>query len=105
MQERSTEYELIFPAAYEGQWEEERIYKGWLTGVKIRFPTGECYVLTFVDMHRLGQMVEDRAAEGCGYYAEPGLIIVSEVSRTHVDAAVRGLVKESFFDSLRPVES
>ena len=49
-------YEIVFPLHYEGQWEEECSFKGWLSGVIVRFEK-KSYQLTFVDVHRLLSLI------------------------------------------------
>jgi hypothetical protein len=102
MQRQTRAFKIIFPKDYYGQWEEECSFKGWLSGVKVRFEDGHTYVLTFVDIHRLAQMLDDQAAAGLAYYAEPGLIIVTELNRSNIESSVHHLVSEHFFDALRP---
>ena len=102
MQVGGRAYELIFPEDYHGQWEEECRYKGWLSGVQVRLGQAEVYAITFVDKHRLAQMFDDQIAAGLNYLAEPALLIVAEVTRKNMEAAVEGLIKDHYFESLRP---
>lgn len=95
-------YKIMFPPEYQGQWEEECVFKGWLSSVIVRFDEGRSYSIIFVDVARLSQMLEDQLENGFSCYAEPGLVVVPEVNRSNVEAAVRELAKENFFDSLRP---
>jgi hypothetical protein len=97
-------YQVIFPDEYQGQWEEECAFKGWLSGALVRRGDGREYSVTFVDIQRLSQMLDDQIASGYSCYAEPGLVVVAEVTRINMEAAVRELIKENFFDSLRARE-
>lgn len=96
-------YQIMFPSEYQGQWEEECAFKGWLSNVLVRFEEGGVYSITFVDLARLGQMLDDQREDGFSCYAEPGLVIVAEVSRVNMKAAVRELARDKFFDSLHPI--
>jgi hypothetical protein len=49
-------------------------------------------------------MLDDQIAAGYSCCAEPGLVVVAEVTRINMEAAVRELIKENFFDSLRVPE-
>lgn len=43
-------------------------------------------------------MMKDQITAGASYYAEPGLVVVAEVTRPVMEAAVAGLVEDHFFD-------
>jgi hypothetical protein len=72
--------------------------------VVVRLGDGREYSIIFVDIQRLSQMLDDQIAAGYCCYAEPGLIFVAEVNRINMEAAVRELIKDKFFDSLRTRE-
>ncbi|HZF52542.1 MAG TPA: hypothetical protein VE093_28000 [Polyangiaceae bacterium] len=98
-----TGFRIIYPKDYHGQWEEECVFKGWLAGVKVRIEDDRVYALTFVDIHRLAQMLDDQVATGLAHYAEPGLVIVTELTRSNIEASIPHLVSEHFFDALCPI--
>ncbi|WNG52083.1 hypothetical protein F0U60_54240 [Archangium minus] len=52
-----------------------------------------------IDMTRLSQELADNCREGRPFFAEPGLIILEEVTRSRMEAAVRTLAAEGFFDA------
>jgi hypothetical protein len=56
--------------------------------------------VTFYDLTRLSQTLADEQRTGRPFFTEKGLIIVSEVTRTNMQAAVEALAKEGFFDAL-----
>ncbi len=64
---------------------------------------GRRYGLTFYDPVRLAQTLEDDAQSGQPYFAEPGLVVLPEVSTAAIQAAVPGLLRAGYFDSLKPL--
>lgn len=91
-----TAYKIHYPSDYYGQWEEECAYKGRLAGVMVEFPEGGMLELNFVDIARLHQSLEDQEAVGHSFYSEPGLVVLSSVTRENIEAAVRELFREGF---------
>jgi hypothetical protein len=83
----------------------ETLLKGW-SRVHVRVNSTTKYELHFTDLVRLQQDAEASAAEGDPCYAEPGLVILTEVTPVAIEAAVRFLwehKKKSFFSYLKPV--
>lgn len=92
-----------FPEHYDdrGEWEAEA--KGWLQGVEVEMPDGHRYPLFFYDPVRLAQDLEARRTDPPALVAEPGMVIVPEVTRATILDAVTGLARATFFDRIRPV--
>ena len=67
------------------------------------FEEGGRYRLYFSDPVRLRQSLEDDTADGRPYYAEPGLIILPEVTREAIQRAVAGLWRDGYFQHLKPL--
>jgi hypothetical protein len=59
---------------------------------------GTKHPLTFYDPTRLAETLADEAQAGRPYFAEPGVIVLSEVTRDRMEAAVRELARDGFFD-------
>jgi hypothetical protein len=92
-----------FPEWYDerGEWEAES--KGWLQGVQIELPDGKRFPLFFYDPVRLAQDLEADTSQDRPVIAEPGLAVVPEVTRGAIIRAAERLVKERFFDLLKPL--
>lgn len=99
---RLDSYSVRFPEDYDerGEWDVER--KGWLQGVEVEL-AGERFPLFFYDPVRLAQDLEADGKHGRTVLAEPGLVVVAEVTRAAILRAVEELVRQRFFDHLKPV--
>ncbi|HEX4462602.1 MAG TPA: hypothetical protein VIA18_31715, partial [Polyangia bacterium] len=76
--------------------------RGWLE-VTVRAPDGRTrYRLAFYDSVRLEQTLADYAAHGQVHYAEPNLVLLTEVSTANIRRAVAELAAEGYFDSIQP---
>jgi len=60
---------------------------------------GSRHRLTFYDVTRLSQTLDDESRTGRPFLADPGLIVLTEVTLANMEGAVRVLAKEGFFDS------
>ncbi len=96
---------VIFPNGYDERAEFETAAKGWLNQVVVETPDGARYPVSFIDPTRLQQDMEEYAKAGTPYFSEPGLIILSEVTTEAIQAAVKALWTQGFFDALKPLAS
>jgi hypothetical protein len=94
-------YTIIFPDWYDERAEFETPDKGFLRDVVVRTAEGIAYRLYFTDQVRLQQTLEDDTKRGRVYYAEPGLVVLPEVTTEAIRVAVAGLWHERFFEHLR----
>jgi hypothetical protein len=94
---------IHFPADFDERAEWEAASKGYLGGVVVELEGGERYPAYFYDPVRLGQDLEADAGCGRPYAAEPGLIVVPEVTPAAIRAAVVGLARDGYFRHLRPI--
>jgi hypothetical protein len=92
--------QILWPAGFDAQAQFELPYKGWLS-VCAKLENGHRYTLSFIDPTRLQQELEDSVQEGKPYFAEPGLIILPEVTVEAVEDAVQTLQKQGFFAYLQ----
>ena len=77
--------------------------KGYLQDVAVRFDDGVSYRLYFMDPVRLHQDAESEFQTGRTVFTEPGLVVIPEVTRGNILAAVEQLFADRFFDHLRPL--
>ena len=92
---------VIFPEGFDARAEEEMPEKGWI-GAVIELPGGSAYPVRFIDtanlLHDLKLGLE--GARRC--FAEPGLVVLPEVTVDAVRAAALRLWEGGTFDDLAP---
>jgi hypothetical protein len=98
-----SQYTVVFPQWYDARLEYETPAKGYLSGVEVRLGDGLRYQLYFIDPVRLRQTLEDDTEAGRPYFAEPGLVVLPEVSTEAIREAVPALVRDGYFRHLKPV--
>lgn len=94
-------YTVVFPEWYDDRAEFEHAAKGYLPDVEVVLADGSRYCLYFYDPGRLGQDLEEYARAGKPFLAEPGLVVVPEVTREYVTKAIAGLWDNGFFQNLK----
>jgi hypothetical protein len=94
---------LVFGGGYGERDEFETPLRGYRSDVLAELDDGFLYRVTFYDLVRLTQTIEDDARSGTLYFTEPGLIIVPKVDREHMERAAAELAGTGFFVTLRPV--
>lgn len=87
-------FQVVFPLWYDqrGEWEAKE--KGWLDGVEVRLADGKIQPLFFYDPVRLAQDLEAEIKRGRPCVAQPGMIVIPEVTREAILTAVEKLVDE-----------
>jgi hypothetical protein len=97
-------FTIIFPDWYDdrAQWEHQS--KGFLPDVLVQAPDGTRYRLFFMDPVRLAQDLEAESVTGKQYLAEPGLVVVPDVTKEAISRAAAGLWADGFFKHLKPLE-
>lgn len=94
---------VIFPDGFDERWEYEMPAKGYIEGISIVFGDGSQFRVSFYDPVRLRQDLESGAEWRQPFFAEPGLIVVPEVTVEAIRCAVEALAREGFFDALKPI--
>ncbi len=69
--------------------------KGWFADVLVEW-NGQSYRPMFYDPIRLGQEIADELARGVVFFREPNLVVVDQVTRGHMEAAITALVGNGF---------
>jgi hypothetical protein len=75
--------------------------KGWTGACYVEADDGKRYPLSFAIPLRIGQELEDGAVP-C--YAEPGLLVVAEMTLEALEKAVSYAWITGFFKSLKPLD-
>jgi hypothetical protein len=93
---------LYFEYGFNEQDAHEARLRGYRSHVWVDVDDGSSYPVAFFDATRLSQELASEAQAGRPFLAEPGLIVVTEVTLENMEAAARKLVEEGFFEN-RPV--
>lgn len=92
---------VVFPDGFHDRAAFEMPAKGWLSA-QVEMKDGRLFSVHFSDPCRLRQDLEESVRAGRPYFAEPGLIVLPEVTTDTVKTAVQTLCERGFFDQLRP---
>lgn len=96
-----TRLTIHYPEDFDERAAWEANNKGWLAGVVVELDDGSLYPLFFYDPVRLRQDLECEAGQGRPYLAEPGLIILPEVTPEAINRAVHDLARDGYFTHLQ----
>lgn len=91
---------VVFPDGFDERAAFEAPSKGWLSA-QVEMKDGRSYYVYFTDPVRLQQDLDENVQLGKAYLAEPGLVVLPEVTVEAVQETVRALCAEGFFDRLR----
>lgn len=94
---------IALPDEFDERDEAEMAMKGHLSNVVVRLEDGSRYELHFIDPVRLGQELELDAKAGTPYFAEPGLIVLPQVTLPAVRATIERLAAGRYFRYLLPL--
>jgi hypothetical protein len=77
--------------------------KGYRSDIYVKTDSGAIYQVNIYDIVRLSQDFETEI-ESDGYFAiEPNLILVKDVVMSQIKFTIEKLVKQKFFDYLKPI--
>jgi hypothetical protein len=94
---------LVFEGGFSERDQFEARARGYRSHVVAQFVSGEQYPLVFYDPVRLKQDLEDEGNGHTPVIAEPGLVVIPEVTLEMMEGATQRLVDEGFFDALKPI--
>jgi len=94
---------LVFDAPFDERSQYEARDRGWVGTACVQTADGATYRVTFYDTVRLAQDLEYEVESGRMCIAEPGLIVLPEVTLENMETAIRSLAEDGYFDNLRPV--
>lgn len=94
---------LIFPREFDELEEYDAASRGCLSHVLVEQQDGRTYTVEFYDSTRLAQELEYEVSAGRMCVAEPGMIVVPEVTQDNMLTAVRALTSEGYFEHLIPL--
>jgi hypothetical protein len=90
-------FQVVFPEWYDERGEWEAREKGWLQGVEVRFSNGDVRAIFFYDPVRLAQDLEAETRQGRPVVAQPGMVVIPEITRDAILEAIGSLVDDGFF--------
>lgn len=91
---------LLLPADFDERAAFEITLKGWLSA-EVETENGARFSVYFSDPERLRQDLEEAHAHGAPCLAEPGLVVLPEVTVEAAERAIQHLWQRGFFASLR----
>lgn len=97
--EKTTIPTLLFSDKFGAREEYEAEARGYLSHVFVKLPSGAKVSVVFYDIVRLQQDLEEEAKLGRPFIADPGMILLENVTIPNMQAAVSKLFLEGFFDS------
>jgi hypothetical protein len=92
-----------FPLDFDDRAEYEMALKGHLCGGEVEFRDGRRFPVTFFDPVRLAQDLETMSRQGEPAFIQPALVVVPEVTSEVIVKTLSALVRQHFFDHLRPL--
>ena len=93
---------LVFHPSHDERTKAEMTLRGYVSGVSIETAPGIHYSVFFYDPVRLGQDLEAEARLGRPWVAEPGMIVLPEVTERAMAQAVESLHSAGYFGHLLP---
>jgi hypothetical protein len=102
MSDKSYHPKIIFPDSFDERSRFEMPLRGCLSHVLVELENGSRYSVDFIDPVRLAQEMNDNVRLNIPCYAEPGLIVLPEVTLERIKEAVRYLHRHGFFEHLKP---
>lgn len=94
---------IIFPDGFDERDVYEMPLRGCLSHAFVELEHGDRYAVEFIDPVRLGQDLADYIGSAIPCYAEPGLIVIPEVTLPRIQEAVKYLYERGFFNQFKPV--
>ena len=91
---------ILFKYPFDAMAAHDAEARGYLGYAAVELRGGKRYPVVFYDPTRLQQDLEVETGEGRAFIAEPGMIVVPEVTLSRMESAVPCLYRSGFFDSL-----
>jgi hypothetical protein len=89
---------LLLPEGFD---ELEVTFRGYLSHAQVELADGRVVPVYFSEVTRLGQDLEILAANDEPFFAEPGLILLHDISLESMSRSVQVLARRGFFDAFR----
>jgi len=102
--DKLNEPKLIFKYGFDEYDQADVRNRGYLEHVQVLLKDTHLYSVTFYAPVRLGQELEDKGKFGDKFIAEPGMIVIPEITLDNMQAAINKLEKRGFFNHLVSLE-
>ncbi len=96
---------LLFDYDFDERSQYQANARGYLSHVRVQLPNGKVYPVIFYDHVRLGQDLGEEVKLGNGFVADPGMIVLDEITLVKMQRAIDRLELEKFFEGLAPIAS
>ena len=96
---------LVFLHPFDELAAHEARDRGYLSYVSVELEDGSRYPVVFYDPVRLRQDLEEVTKLGHPCVADPGMIVIPEVTMEHMSKAIAILAEEGFFSDLQRIRS
>lgn len=97
----SAKPKLVFAVEFGEREAFEAEARGFLAYASVQLPSGHMLPVVFWDTARLQQDLEEQAAAGKPFVAEPAMIVLTSLRLENMEQAVRCLFEQGFFDAFR----
>lgn len=87
-----------YSGGYEERDDVEMPARGYRSDVVVELADGREFRMSFYDLPRLSQVLADEVRSGACHFSEPGLVVLVEVTRENIEAAVSALARSGYFD-------
>src|SRR5580704_9995299 len=101
MERESMSPKLVFQFPFDELASYEAKARGYLSHAFVEFDDGGRCPVVFCDPVRLKQDLDVDGSEGRSFIAEPGMIVVPEVTREFMKRAVESLFEQGFFNAFK----
>lgn len=88
---------LQFDYPFDERTADETAARGFWELCHVMLPDGTRHPIVFYDAVRLAQDLSEEASQGRPFLSERSMIVLQEVTRKNMEAAVEQLAKEGFF--------
>ncbi len=88
---------LVFAYDFDEQAAQQAEARGYLSHAHVELPDGSRYPVVFYDLVRLGQDLEEEVVSGKAFIADPGMVVVPDVTLDNMERAISNLYREGFF--------
>lgn len=91
---------VVWPEGFDERAAFEMPLKGW-SSAQVELANGTRYAVYFSDPIRLQQDLDEQVQLGQPCFAQPGLVVLPEVTVAAIEAAVQWLWQQGFFTHLQ----
>lgn len=98
-----TAFTFHYPDDFDDRAVLEMTDKSYLAGAAVELPGRGRFAVSFFTPTRLRQELESVVGHGGSVLAEPGLVVIPDVTPEAILRAIPELIADGFFDYLRPL--